>query len=300
MARTILVTGATGRLGALVAAGLTGDDDVAVRVLVRPARIDAGAFADQAVDVVAGDYDDPETLRAAVAGADGVFLVSPVHPDMRRRESALVDAVRDVSPAAKLVKISGLGTRLDSFVDSGRWHAEIEAHIRSTGVLATCLRPNFFMQNLAFQARTMAESGEIRSAVEDARIAMVDARDIADVAIAVLTRNTVIDGRSVGLTSERSYDYVELARIFGEAFGRTIEYRRTTDDDVRAMLEKGGQPAWHRRIILSFNAAFRQGWGAEVSSAVSDVLGRAPRSVEAFARELATGGTVGGADPFPS
>ena len=300
MTRTILVTGATGRLGSLVVERLGVMDDVRVRVMLRQARIDEGAFARSDVEVVLGDLDQPSTLSRALEGVAGVFLVSPVHPDMVQRETNLVTAAAETVPDAKIVKISGLATREDSFVDSGRWHAEIEAALRTRGLNATCLRPNFFMQNLAFQAAAIRESGEIRSAVADARIAMVDTRDIADVAVDILTRETPIDGQSVGLTTGRNYDYDELAAVFAAAFDMPVTYRRQRDDDLRALLEKSGQPDWHIRIILAFNEAFRRGWGAAVTDHVEAVLGRPARSLESFAAELAAGAKAGGADPFPS
>lgn len=300
MTGTILVTGATGRLGSLVVERLETIDDVRVRVMLRQARIDQGAFAERDVEVVLGDLDDAATLAGALEGVTGIFLVSPVHPDMVERETNLVTAAAERAPEAKVVKISGLATRPDSFVDSGRWHAEIEAALRAHDLHTTCLRPNFFMQNLAFQAGAIRETGEIRSAVADARIAMVDTRDIADVAVSVLTSETPIDGQSVSLTTDRNYDYAELAAVFASAFDKPVSYRRTSDDDLRETLVKGGQPDWHIRIILSFNEAFRRGWGAEVTDHVARVLGRPARSVEGFVGELAAGAKPGGADPFPS
>ncbi len=300
MTRTILVTGATGRLGSLVVDRLLTMEDVRVRVMLRQARMDEGAFAASDVEAVHGDLDQPETLNSALEGVAGIFQVSPVHPDMVQRETNLIAAAAETVPDAKIVKISGLATREDSFVDSGRWHAEIEAGFRAHGLNATCLRPNFFMQNLAFQAGAVRESGEIRSAVADARIAMVDTRDIADVAVSVLMHETPIDGQSVGLTTGRSCDYDELATVFAAAFERSVSYRRQSDDDLRVVLEKGGQPDWHIRIILAFNEAFRRGWGAEVTDHVEAVLGRPARSLESFVAELAAGAKPGGADPFPS
>ena len=64
--------------------------------------------------------------------------------------------------------------RLDSYVDSGRWHAEAERDIHDLGLIVTALQPPFFMQNLAFSLNRVRETGVVESGVGDAAIAMVD------------------------------------------------------------------------------------------------------------------------------
>jgi uncharacterized protein YbjT (DUF2867 family) len=252
------------------------------------------------MEVVAGDYDDPASLDAALEGVDAVFLVSPVHPEMRKRELALAARASRTSSVPHIVKVSGLGTRLDSFVDSGRWHAEIELGINNLGITATYLRPLFFMQNLGFQVRAMREAGTLLGAVGDAAIAMVDARDIAEVAAAVLISGTEIEGQAVTLTGAHSVTYEDVAAAASRAFGRRVTYTPQSLEEVRSTLSQSGQPDWHVDILLQFNEAFRQGWGDAVSDTVSRVLGRMPRTVDAYLAEVAQGGSVGGRDPFPS
>ena len=125
MADKVLVTGYTGRLGGMVAAQLRDSHSIEPRVLVRPSHLDRPDWkSPQGVEVAVGDYATEASLDAALEGVDAVFLVSPVHPDMRNRELALAERAAKQRVQPHIVKISGLGTRLDSFVDSGRWHAE--------------------------------------------------------------------------------------------------------------------------------------------------------------------------------
>jgi len=301
MRDSILVTGFTGRLGGLVASSLRDRYGIRPRVLVRQAHLESEHWSSpRGMEVVAGDYDAPGSFDAALDGIDALFLVSPVHPQMRARELALAERAARQSPSPHVVKVSGLGTRLDSFIDSGRWHAEIERGIVEVGLSATFLRPLFFMQNLGFQAQSMRDAGVLRGGVEDAAIAMVDARDIAEVAAAVVRGGTAIEGDAVVLTGPRAYTYSEVAAAASEAFGRQVTYARQALDEIRATLMKSGQPDWHIEILLQFNEAFRRGWGDAVSDTVDRVLGRPPRTLEAYLRELAGGGAVAGADPFPS
>ncbi len=301
MASNILVTGYTGRLGALVATTLRDQFDTEPRILVRPHHVEPAGWRPPAgMQVVTGDFEDRSSLDAALDGVDAVFLVSPVHPDMRSRELNLARCAAQQPQPPHIVKIAGLGTRLDSFVDSGRWHAEIERDITALELHATFLRPLFFMQNLGFQAASMRDDGVLRGGVADAAVAMVDARDIAEVAAAVLVGGTAVEGQAVTLTGDRSFTYAEVAAAASAAFGREVTYERQTLAQVEQILRKSGQPDWHVDILLQFNEAFIQGWGNEVSDVVRRVLERPARTLETYLAELAAGDSASGSNPFPS
>ena len=301
MAPTVLVTGFTGRLGRLVATRLRDGYGIAPRVLVREQHLSADDWQQPAgMQVLTGDYADPDTLDEALHGCDAVFLVSPVHPDMRARETALTKRLAVLNRSAHVVKISGLGTRLDSFVNSGRWHAEIERDIAASGLQLTALRPIFFMQNLSFQLKAMRSTGVLRAAVGSTSIAMVDARDIADVAARVLMGGSSVEGEAVPVTGGRGWSYEEVAAAAGEALHTDVIFEPQTLEELRESLSQSGQPDWHVDILIQFNQAFELGWGSSVSDTVQRVLGREPRTLEAFLREAATEHDTTGTNPFPS
>ena len=293
---TILVTGYTGRVGRIVADTLVQSHGVRPRALVRQAHLDAGLDAPE-VDLIAGDLDQPESLDAALDGIEQVFLISPVSPHLRAREAALGErASRRTSPPA-IVKVSGLGTKLDSYVDSGRWHSEAEQDLWEMGLNLTALRPPFFMQNLAFKLDHVRETGRIESGIGSAAIAMVDARDIGETAAAVLAGETVIDGLSVPLTGPAALTYDDVATILEEAMNIPVRYAPQTLEDLAANLAHGSMPDWHQAIMLQFNRAFREGLGSEVADTVHRVLGRAPRSLLEWAQDYLAAGPR---NPFPS
>ena len=84
-----------------------------------------------------------------------------------------------------IVKQSVCGAALDSPSVLVRWHAEAERLVEASGLGWTFLRPTLFMQ-MAPQLRS--PDGNIYSIVGDARLAFVDTRDIAAVAVEALTR----------------------------------------------------------------------------------------------------------------
>lgn len=301
MPRTILVTGYTGRLGSLVARALRDEFQETPRVLVRPAHVERSDWAaPSGMEVIVGDLDEPATLSAALDGVDAVFLVSPVHPQLVQRETGLVTQAAQLPSKPHIVKIAGLGTRIDSFVDSGRWHAEVEQAITGLELPATFLRPLFFMQNLGFQINSMREHGVLRGGIGDAAIAMADARDIADVAAALLMQPDLVPEQAIELTGKQSLTYEQVAQIASNAFGKPITYERQSLAEVEQALLDSGQPQWHAQILLQFNRAFQQGWGEQVSHTVEHVLQRPPRTLDAYLQELASSTGAVGTNPFPS
>lgn len=301
MAERILVTGYTGRLGGMVATHLARAQNRTPRVLVRAAHLEHDAWTPPSdVEVAVGDYESPEALDAALDGIEAVFLVSPVHPEMRSRELMLAARAAAQACPPKIVKISGLGTALDSFVDSGRWHAEIEQGMLDLGLESTFLRPLFFMQNLGFQAKSIREEGKLSSGIGDAAIGMVDARDIAEVAAALLASDEPFTGTGTPVTGPACLTYDEVAALASNAFDRPVRYVRQSLEEVHAALTRSGQPDWHIAILEQFTRAFIQGWGDVVSDVVEQTLGRAPRTLAAYLNELAAGGGVTGTDPFPN
>lgn len=88
----ILVTGATGNNGSALIQNLmaTGAN---VRALVHH-ESKAQGLQDAGVEVVIGDYLQPETLDAALEGVDRVFLVTPLSPDAANMASNVIAAAK--------------------------------------------------------------------------------------------------------------------------------------------------------------------------------------------------------------
>jgi uncharacterized protein YbjT (DUF2867 family) len=103
----------------------------------------AKAAAQPGVEIVTLDYNQPQTLRAALKGVDRVFLVGPPTAQLAALERNTVDAIKQ-SNVRQVVKLSAMGGRESTFP---RQHAESEEYIVSSSVPYTFLRPNGFMQN---------------------------------------------------------------------------------------------------------------------------------------------------------
>ncbi len=256
-------------------------------------------FGEQ-VQVAEGDLTDPGSLRPAMEGVSHVLLCSPVHPEQVAQQNAVIDAAVSAG-RPYVVKISGLGTHRDSFVDSGRWHAETEDYLRQSGLEYTCLQPFFFMQNLVFQTQQIRKTGKLFSGVPHQAIAMVDARDISDAVVSLFAAPEKALNQSVPLTGD-VLTYQQMAQVLAEELDCAVAFEPQTLEQVEANLRKAGQEEWHLQLLLQFNKAFNEGLGAETHPALEQILGARPRSFRQFVREemAAVGDTTLDDDPFPS
>ena len=292
------MTGATGRIGRRVVERLV-ESHHPVRVFVRD-RDKAKRLLPKGIDIVEGDLSNYDLVRSAIDGTQSALLLSPVDPEQVRLQGNVVRAaVATTQPY--VVKVSGLGTAPDSYVDSGRWHAETEQQIESSGLSHTFLRPLFFMQNLAFLVDSARSRGVIRAGVGDARIAMVDAEDIADVAAVLLVQRDPLMNQAVTLTASESVTYHDVASAFAEVLGREVRYEQQSLEGVQQALQNSGQPDWHVDILLQFNRAFLEGYGDAANRIVADVLGRSPTTLlQYLQREVKRSDRDEGNNPFPS
>ena len=294
----ILVTGATGRIGRRVVEALVALH-CPVRVLVRN-RTKAINLLPKGVEIFEGDMVEYDQVESAMEGAQSVLLLSPVAPEQVQIQGNVVKAAIATSQPY-IVKVSGLGTRLDSTVDSGRWHAETEQQIIESGLTYTFLRPLFFFQNLSFMLDSARSHGKIRAGVGDAKIAMVDVEDIANVAAILLMKRDLLLNQAVSLTSLECVTYRDVANALTEVLGREVRYEEQSFEDVRRVLQSTGQPGWHIDILLQFNRAFREGYGDAANSIVADLLGGPPTTLlQYLKREVEQSQGDDGSNPFPS
>ena len=114
--RRVLVTGATGTIGAQLVGRLR-ERGVPVRAFVRDAG-KAGALLGDDVELALGDFAAPATLRAALDGITDVFLATPNHPEQLAHETAVIDAAA-AAGVPRLVKLSAIGAQVGSPLASG-------------------------------------------------------------------------------------------------------------------------------------------------------------------------------------
>jgi uncharacterized protein YbjT (DUF2867 family) len=281
---TVLVTGATGNVGAHVVRAL-GERGVRARAFVRdPDK--AARVLGREVELAVGDFDDPTSMHRALDGVESLFLTSADGPRKVADETRMIDAAVEAG-AVRIVKLSVNGAAVDSPVGIWRWHGEIEEHLRAAApTAATVLGANFFMTNLFAMAEAVRQTGCLFLPAGDAKVAMIDPADVGAAAAAVLA-DDAHDEPSYTLTGPEAITFSAVAERLSAATGGTVTFRDVSDDQAMAGLVQSGAPAWLAAEMVAMFGELRRGAAARVTEAVRDLTGRSPRSFAEFARDVA-------------
>lgn len=220
---TILVTGATGRIGRQLVRQLV-DRGADVRVLVRdPAKADFPA----AVTVAQGDMLDVDALRAAFSGVRTLFLLNGVAGDEFTQALIALNLAREAG-IERVVYLSAL--HADRFVNVPHFAVKsgAERMIEQMGFSATILRPAYFMDNESMVKDVIVGHGVYPISIGGKGVAMVDARDIAEVAaIELIRRNdapATLPVETINLVGPDTLTGPQLASIWSDTLGRPVAY----------------------------------------------------------------------------
>ena len=220
---TILVTGATGRVGRQVVDQLV--KRVAdVRALVRdPSKANFPA----SVNVVQGDMLDLDSLRRAFAGVRTLFLLNAVAGDEFTQALIALNVARE-SGVERVVYLSVM--HAERFVNVPHFAVKsgAERMIEQMGFSATILRPAYFMDNEHMVKDVIVNHGVYPMPIGSNGVAMVDTRDIAEVAAIELVRRDAAPGKLpieiLNLVGPDTLTGPELASIWSETLGRPVAY----------------------------------------------------------------------------
>ena len=279
--RPVLVTGATGNTGRALVDALT-RRGAPVRAMVRSAA-DRGKLP-AGVPAVVADFDDPESIAAALAGAERAYLVTPSSERAEDQQRRFADQAAKAG-LGHLVVLSQLGAEEGSPVRFLRYHAAVEQHVRDFGIPYTFLRPNLFFQGLLTVAGSIAAEGRLYAPIGDAKVSAVDVRDIAAVAAVALTEPGH-EGATYTLTGPASITHAQMAAALTAALGRGVTFVDVPPEAFAGRL-RGILPPWQVEGLLEDYAHYRRGEAAAVSPAVAEVTGRPPRDIQQFARDYA-------------
>lgn len=278
MPKTILITGATGTVGGQVLPELVGRADLELRAAVRD--FSKTALLPEGVIPVLFDYTKPETFGSALSGADSVFLVTMLGSDGVTQAKAFLGAAKQAG-VGHIVKLSVTPTVRDLAI--GRWHADIDDSLKTSGMAWTILEPGGFMQNFV---ETAMPRPDIFAPVGNAKHNLIDTRDIASVAAKALTEPGH-EGKSYGLSGGESLNYSEIAAIISEACGHTVRYVDVPEAAARQGMLTAKMPEWLVDGILELQAWAKAGGGDHSTNTIRELLGRDPKTFREFARDYA-------------
>ena len=285
---TILVTGATGNIGHHVVNQLV-QRGAPVRALVRnPAKADFPA----GVDVVQGDLLDVDALRRAFDGVSTLFLLNAVVPDEFTQALVTLNIAREAG-VQRVVYLSVIHSDLYVNVPHFAGKFGVERMIEQMGFSATILRPAYFIDNDVTIKDVVLGYGVYPMPVGGKGLAMVDARDIAEVAAIELIRRhdaaQPLPLERINVVGPDTLTGSDVAAIWSDVLGRPIAYG---GDDTAAFEQNLRQfmPAWMAYDMRLMGERFlTDGMVPEAGDVerLTALLGRPLRTYREFAAAIA-------------
>lgn len=285
---TILVTGATGTVGRNVVDQLLARG-AEVRALVRePAKADLPA----GVAVVKGDLLDVDAMRAAFSGVSTLFLLNAVVPDEFTQALLALNLARDAG-IERIVYLSVIHSDIYVNVPHFAGKFGVERMLAQMGFNATILRPAYFIDNDRAIKDVVLGHGVYPMPIGDKGLAMIDARDLGEIAAIELVRReqsaASLPLERINVVGPDTLTGTDVAGIWSEALGRTIHYAgndtATFEQNMRSYA-----PAWMALDMrLMCERFLTDGMVPEAGDVdrLTAMLGRPLRSYRDFATEIA-------------
>lgn len=285
---TILVTGATGNIGRQVVDHLVkrGAD---VRALVRdPSKASFPA----GVSVVQGDFLDVDSLRKAMSGVSTLFLLNAVVPDEFTQALIALNVARSAG-IERIVYLSVI--HADVYVNVPHFAGKfgVERMIEQMDFKATILRPAYFIQNDLMIEDIITGYGTYPMPIGAKGLAMIDARDIAEIAALELLRREQSEEPlaldRINLVGPQTLTGTDIAAIWSDELARPISYSGDNTEGFEQNL-KQFLPAWMAYDMrLMGERFFTDGMLPEAGDVerLTALLGRPLRSYRDFASAVA-------------
>lgn len=286
----IAVIGGTGRIGRYVAQELAARK-VPARIITRD-RDRAVGLLGKDLSLVYGDLSDAPSLAAALKGAQSALLLlspAPNNPNQLEHGQAFLRVAAEAR-VRHVVYLSSFLPDTACVLDRNRIHATLIEELKASKLSWTVLRANYVFQNLIrFYAEEVRVLGSL-SVNEDesaAKIAMIDARDIAAAAIACLmTRDH--EECEYSLTGPEDVTFKQCTAEIADAIGKKVLYVvRERVEYMKLLASRNLSDSMIRGMAVTARQ-FREGRFAGATDAVLALTGRQAIPLKQFARDFAS------------
>jgi NAD(P)H dehydrogenase (quinone) len=287
----IAITGASGQYGRLATDKLIALGRARELILISRTPAKLANREKAGCEVRYGDFDKPDTLRAAVSGADKLLLVSGTRVGARvRQHRAAIDAAA-AAGVEHIVYTSFVNVESANPAIVTIDHRETENAIKASGMAFTFLRDAHYADAMILNAGPgFIISGQWLTSTQRACEAMVWREDCVDCAVAVLTQ-AGHDNKAYPITGPNRESFAEVAAMLSEITGHPIRLIETDDAGMYAHFDSLGIPRepvddqtvagipWNSDDMVSFERAMREGFLDICTDDVQRLTGRKARSV---------------------
>jgi NAD(P)H dehydrogenase (quinone) len=277
----LLVTGAAGRTGGY-AAKLLLERGHRVRALVHSFDDRAAKLRDSGAEVIVGDLQDIDTVRAAVDDVRAAYFVYPISPGLLEATATFAQAAEEAGVTA-IVNMSQISARRGAASDAARIHWLGERILDWSPVAATHLRPTYFAEWFTiFGAKGIREDGVLRLPFGDGRHAPITAEDQGRVIAAILENPDEHAGQVYPLFGAVEMNHYQIADAISEALGRPVRYEPTDIPTWIEGIKAQGFPEFLAQHLSNVAVDYQNGIFAGNNDLVERIGGKKPTTVQEF------------------
>jgi len=298
---TLLITGASGKLGRRTAELVLERDDRPELILVTRSPDAIADLGDRGATVRFGDFADPASLPAAFAGTDRMLLISThdVGEERVAQHRAAIDAAREVG-VRQVVFTSFINPTAANPAGVIPDYRATEDLLAASGLEWTFLRNAGYAEfqipdgepDRFPEGKLALDTGVLRNNTGDGKVAYVSREDCAAVAAAVLSEGAKHAGRAYDITGPELIGGSELAELYARISGRPVTRQAVSDAQYIEGLVAGGMPEFIAGFLASFGAATRLGALGVLSTTVADLTGRPATTMSAVLEAALTPAAV--------
>ncbi len=255
--KIIVVFGATGAQGGGLANAILNDknSDFTVRAVTRdPSSDKAKALEESGAEVVKADIDDFDSVKKALNGAYGAFLVTFFWDHFSPEKE--INQAREL---AKAVKQEGLKHVIWSTLEDTRMWVPLDSdqmptlqdkykvpHFDAKGeanqffiaekVPVTFMHASFYWENMIYfgQGPQRDENGKLALSlpIGDKKMAGISADDIGKCAYGIFKKGKMMIAKTVGVAGDQLTGD-EMAKALSDALGEEVYYNEMTPEQYR-------------------------------------------------------------------
>lgn len=281
-----LVIGGTGTVGSRVVAELLARG-VEVSVLTRDVEKRAPG-----AKMLVGDLRDPNSVARSFVDVDSVFMLIAAGTS-ETYEGVLAVLLAKRANVKRFAYMSSHKIDLtDNLLFGGATKLPIENALKKSGMPYTIIRPNSFYQNDLWYKDSLLENGIYPQPIGLRGMSRVDVRDIAAVAVLVLTTDGH-EGKTYNVVGPEVQSGPNIAQSWSQALQKTVVYGGDdldTFERSQAFMGLSQLPsylAFPYRLYFEWYQANGLCASSEDLATMTRLLGRPPRSHALFARETA-------------
>jgi NAD(P)H dehydrogenase (quinone) len=287
---TILVTGATGKIGSEVTAQLLERKEVVVRALVHRKDARSDRLAALGAEVIVADMFDPAQVESALRGVQRLAYVPPWHPHVLNSGALFATAAPRAGVEAIVGVTQWLANPAHPAISTRQMWLLDRLFDQVPGVSHVTVNPGFFADNYLLPLPLASLMGVFPWPMGGGRNAPPSNEDIARVMVGALLDPARHAGRVYHPTGPEMLSGDDIARLIGEAVGRKVRHVDTPIPATMRALRVAGRRYGLDDFLLAqirwFLEETRLGtWEAGgVTTHVRDVAGVEPEDFGSIAR----------------